>query len=332
MPRTGKQTPSPCLAIHATRIRFRAAARFLQYACFHRASCLHSWRSVPHFRPNMRCGAVYGDQASRRQHPCVWARTEKTERAAASEPRDRSEPAKRRARARVGEFEGRSPSNKSGGAGSCTYSVAVSKLARTRAFLVKLLMGGAFDVFIDSSRFCSTPPESTQFVEAFWRRRKPLSGARARWSLLLPGRGTMIRVWRRHDHCRRRVEGATRRSGGPGRSARGRIRRGASSTDSGCGRAPREGRPGVSAPSRSSYPLNRGRESPRRRQSQIAFGRGWSSRRERPRRTACTRTRASRRRDGVVHDRVTPRLGDVRRYRTRCHPSLCPVTGRAVGS
>jgi hypothetical protein len=70
-------------------------------------------------------------------------------------------------------------SGKGGGAGSCTYSVAVSKLARTRAFLVKLLMGGAFDVFIDSSRFCSTPPESTQFVEAFWRRRELLPGARA---------------------------------------------------------------------------------------------------------------------------------------------------------
>ena len=35
-----------------------------------------------------------------------------SERAAASEPRDRSEPAKRRARARVGESEGRSPSDK----------------------------------------------------------------------------------------------------------------------------------------------------------------------------------------------------------------------------
>jgi hypothetical protein len=83
-----------------------------------------------------------------------------------------------------------------GGAGSCTYSVADSILAKTRAFLVKRLPGATFDVFIDSSRFCSTPPESTQFVEAFWRRREPLPGARARWSLLLPGRGTMIRVWR----------------------------------------------------------------------------------------------------------------------------------------
>jgi hypothetical protein len=34
------------------------------------------------------------------------------ERASASEPRDRSEPAKRRARERVGESEGRSPSDK----------------------------------------------------------------------------------------------------------------------------------------------------------------------------------------------------------------------------
>jgi hypothetical protein len=114
---------------------------------------------------------------------------------AASEPRDRSEPATRRASARVGEFEGRSPSNTWWRRRSCTYSVAVSKLARTRAFLVKLLMGGTFDVFIDSSRFCSTPPQSTQFVEAFWRRREPLPGARPMVATVT-GRGTMIGVWR----------------------------------------------------------------------------------------------------------------------------------------
>ena len=48
------------------------------------------------------------------------AKEEQRERAPASEPRDRREPAKRRARARVGEFEGRSPSINIGGAGSCT--------------------------------------------------------------------------------------------------------------------------------------------------------------------------------------------------------------------
>jgi hypothetical protein len=35
------------------------------------------------------------------------------------------------------------------------------KLARTRAFLVKLMMGATFDVFIDSSPFFEVPPEST---------------------------------------------------------------------------------------------------------------------------------------------------------------------------
>jgi len=46
--------------------------------------------------------------------------------------------------------------------------------ARSRAFLVKLLMQRTFDVFIDSSRFFSVTPESTQSVEAFWRRREPV--------------------------------------------------------------------------------------------------------------------------------------------------------------
>ena len=96
------------------------------------------------------------------------------ERAAASEPRDRSEPAKRRARARVGEFEGRSPSKRIGGAGICTYSASVSKVTESRAFLVKLLIGTTFDVFIDSSGFHSSDPKSTAFVEALWRRRERL--------------------------------------------------------------------------------------------------------------------------------------------------------------
>lgn len=61
---------------------------------------------------------------------------------------------------------------KLGGAGICTYSVAVSKLARTRAFLVKLLMGTTFDVFIDSSELHLSAPKSTAFVEALWRRRE----------------------------------------------------------------------------------------------------------------------------------------------------------------
>jgi len=57
------------------------------------------------------------------QRAAEWRtpRRGRRERAQRSEPRDRSEPAKRRARARVGEFEGRSPSNNDGGgAGSCT--------------------------------------------------------------------------------------------------------------------------------------------------------------------------------------------------------------------
>jgi hypothetical protein len=58
--------------------------------------------------------------------------------------------------------------------GFATSQGQFKKLARTRAFLVKLLMGATFDVFIDSSPFFEVPPESTQFVEAFWRRREPV--------------------------------------------------------------------------------------------------------------------------------------------------------------
>jgi len=64
-----------------------------------------------------------------------------------------------------------------GGAGICTYSAAVSKLARMRGFLVKLLMGTTFDVFIDSSRLHPSAPRSATLVEALWRRREGLPGA-----------------------------------------------------------------------------------------------------------------------------------------------------------
>jgi hypothetical protein len=48
---------------------------------------------------------------------------------------------------------------------------------RSRAFRVKLLIRGTFDVFIDSSRFLSIATESTEFVEALWRRRESVPGA-----------------------------------------------------------------------------------------------------------------------------------------------------------
>jgi hypothetical protein len=50
-------------------------------------------------------------------------------------------------------------------------------LARMRAFLLKLLVAGTFDVFIDSSGLYPITPESAQFVEAFWRRREPVPDA-----------------------------------------------------------------------------------------------------------------------------------------------------------
>ena len=59
-----------------------------------------------------------------------------------------------------------------GGAGICTYSAAVLKLTESRAFLIKLLIGATFDVFIDSSGLHSSAPKSTAFVEALWRRRE----------------------------------------------------------------------------------------------------------------------------------------------------------------
>jgi len=58
-----------------------------------------------------------------------------------------------------------------------TYSASVSKVTESRAFLVKLLIGPTFDVFIDSSRLHSSAPKSTTFVEALWRRREHVPGA-----------------------------------------------------------------------------------------------------------------------------------------------------------
>jgi len=65
-----------------------------------------------------------------------------------------------------------------GGAGICTYAAAMSKFTESRAFLVKLLMGKTFDVFIDSAGLHSTAPNSTEFLEGFWRRREYVPAAR----------------------------------------------------------------------------------------------------------------------------------------------------------
>jgi hypothetical protein len=65
-----------------------------------------------------------------------------------------------------------------GGAGICTYAAAVSKLNESRAFLVKLLMGATFGVFIDSSGLHYSATKSAAFVEALWRRRERVPGAR----------------------------------------------------------------------------------------------------------------------------------------------------------
>jgi hypothetical protein len=50
--------------------------------------------------------------------------------------------------------------------------------ARSRAFSVKLLIRATFDVFTDSPAVFSIPFESTQFVEALWRRRESCPVAR----------------------------------------------------------------------------------------------------------------------------------------------------------
>jgi hypothetical protein len=46
-----------------------------------------------------------------------------------------------------------------------------------RILLVKLLMRCTLDVSIDSSGILPEAPESTQFMEAFWRRRERVPGA-----------------------------------------------------------------------------------------------------------------------------------------------------------
>jgi hypothetical protein len=62
--------------------------------------------------------------------------------------------------------------------GFATIQQRFQDQARSRAFPVKLLMAGTFDVSIESSGFCPITPQSTQFVEAFWRRRESVPGAR----------------------------------------------------------------------------------------------------------------------------------------------------------
>ncbi len=67
-----------------------------------------------------------------------------------------------------------------GGAGICTYSVAVSKLARTRAFLVKLLTGKNFRRL---HRFLGVPP----YCPEIYRIRGGIveaTGARSRRSIV----------------------------------------------------------------------------------------------------------------------------------------------------
>jgi len=67
-----------------------------------------------------------------------------------------------------------------GGAGSCIQSAALSITREIARFLVKLLTVGTFDVFTDSPWFFSVPPESTEFLEALWRRREPVPEAKVR--------------------------------------------------------------------------------------------------------------------------------------------------------
>ena len=56
--------------------------------------------------------------------------------------------------------------------GFATYRRRFRKSLRVALFLVKLLIGTMFDVFIDSSRIHSSAPKSTGLVEALWRRRE----------------------------------------------------------------------------------------------------------------------------------------------------------------
>lgn len=64
-------------------------------------------------------------------------------------------------------------------------SSSVLEIGEKSRFLVKLLMRGTFDVFIDSPAFLWIPPESTDFVEALWRRRVPVPVAYLGARLLL---------------------------------------------------------------------------------------------------------------------------------------------------
>jgi hypothetical protein len=51
--------------------------------------------------------------------------------------------------------------------------------ARNRAFPVKLLIRGTFDVSVNFPGFSSVTPESTYFLETLWRRREPVPEAKA---------------------------------------------------------------------------------------------------------------------------------------------------------
>jgi hypothetical protein len=70
--------------------------------------------------------------------------------------------------------------------GVATSQGQFRKLARTRALLVKLLTGGTFDVFIASSPLFEGSLESTQCVEALWRRREPVPDSRRRPGVSAP--------------------------------------------------------------------------------------------------------------------------------------------------
>ena len=79
-----------------------------------------------------------------------------------------------------------------GGAGICTYSAAVSKVTESCAFLVNLLIGTTFDVFIDSSGLSPRAPKSAGFVEAFWRPRERVPAAHSEATVPVGG-GSGIR-------------------------------------------------------------------------------------------------------------------------------------------
>src|SRR5258705_8659964 len=93
----------------------------------------------------------------------------------ASEPRDRSAPTKRRARARVGEFEGRSPSNQTrlwrGG-----IHVAVRRTTViTSAALAVVAAASLSRPFAQASRTIG-PLDQKLFADMRWRSVGPLRG------------------------------------------------------------------------------------------------------------------------------------------------------------